>query len=55
MTIHQAIKHSRPSRLSNRRRDFADCIVIMIVDIHTLMVSEVLMSINWHTFECAHD
>lgn len=46
--VHQAIKHSRACRLTNRGRDSANFGILVPFCIHSLMLDEVLLYRNWH-------
>jgi hypothetical protein len=53
MAVHQAIEDASSGRLADGRRNSGDRRVSMVLDIHTLTVDELFMSVNWHTAECA--
>jgi hypothetical protein len=46
MAIHQAVKHAHARRLTDGSRNFGDRSVSVVLDIHTFIIDEVLMSNN---------
>jgi hypothetical protein len=42
MAVHQAIQYARSCRLANGRRNSGDRRVSVVLDIHTLMIDELL-------------